>query len=115
MGDAASGHSTGADRRGRSNAGSSVLTPPTGLPAVPDLGTVLPTQRQASPPVPADVPPPPAQRTVVDPCRCGHGRQAHEHYRPGSDCGACGRRTCGEFRPENGPWRRMMRSLGLLH
>jgi hypothetical protein len=22
-------------------------------------------------------------------CRCGHDRQAHRHYRPGSDCGLC--------------------------
>jgi hypothetical protein len=22
-------------------------------------------------------------------CRCGHGADAHEHYRPGDDCGAC--------------------------
>jgi hypothetical protein len=24
------------------------------------------------------------------PCRCGHAAEAHEHYRPGRDCGACG-------------------------
>jgi hypothetical protein len=24
------------------------------------------------------------------PCRCGHTAEAHEHYRPGRDCGACG-------------------------
>jgi predicted nucleic acid-binding Zn-ribbon protein len=23
-------------------------------------------------------------------CRCGHVAEAHEHYRPGRDCGACG-------------------------
>lgn len=23
-------------------------------------------------------------------CRCGHSRDAHEHYRPGTDCSACG-------------------------
>lgn len=22
-------------------------------------------------------------------CACGHTREAHEHYRPGSDCGLC--------------------------
>lgn len=27
-------------------------------------------------------------------CRCGHGRQAHEHYRRGSDCALC---TCRRF------------------
>jgi hypothetical protein len=38
------------------------------------------------------VAPPAAQ---VKPCRCGHGRQAHEHYRRGSDCALCG---CGRYR-----------------
>lgn len=28
-------------------------------------------------------------------CRCGHRRDAHEHYRPGSDCGLC---ACTRFR-----------------
>ena len=23
-------------------------------------------------------------------CRCGDAAEAHEHYRPGRDCGACG-------------------------
>jgi hypothetical protein len=27
-------------------------------------------------------------------CGCGHGRQAHEHYRAGSDCATC---DCGRF------------------
>jgi len=22
-------------------------------------------------------------------CRCGHGVEAHQHFRAGSDCGAC--------------------------
>ena len=120
MGDAASGHSAGdGHRRGRqSTAGSSVLTPPTGMPVIPDLETSLPVQRRSSPPVPAeptptDTPPPPAQRTVVDPCMCGHGQEAHEHYRPGSDCGACGRAACGEYRPANSGWRRFLRSMRL--
>jgi hypothetical protein len=29
-------------------------------------------------------------------CRCGHLRNAHTHYRRGSDCGLCG---CPRFRP----------------
>lgn len=29
------------------------------------------------------------------PCRCGHDADAHEHYRPGSDCGWC---DCPRFR-----------------
>lgn len=93
-------------RRGRrSSAGSSVLTPPTGLPALEDL---IPTQRapgdarQAMPP-----------RAVVDPCACGHGRAAHEHYRLGSDCGACGASGCAEFRSaeSGGGLRGLLRKL----
>lgn len=28
-------------------------------------------------------------------CRCGHARQAHDHYRAGSDCGLC---PCAGYR-----------------
>ena len=84
------------------------------MPSLADLETPFPAQRTSSPAMPADVPPPPAQRTVIDPCTCGHSHAAHEHYRPGSDCGACGRSACGEFRLENGRWRRFLRSVGLL-
>jgi hypothetical protein len=27
-------------------------------------------------------------------CRCGHAAEAHEHFRPGNDCGAC---RCNRF------------------
>jgi hypothetical protein len=27
-------------------------------------------------------------------CACGHGKQAHEHYRRGTDCALC---RCGKF------------------
>lgn len=115
MGDSATGRSDGAGRGARRRAaGSSVLTPPTGMPAVPELGTVFPTQRQDSPPVPETPPAPPVQRTVVAPCVCGHAEEAHEHYRPGSDCGVCGMRECGEYRAEHGALRRMLRKIGLL-
>jgi hypothetical protein len=30
-------------------------------------------------------------------CRCGHNRQAHLHYRPGSECAAC---DCARFAVE---------------
>ena len=30
-------------------------------------------------------------------CGCGHNRAAHEHFRRGSDCGACGSRLCANF------------------
>ena len=33
-----------------------------------------------------------------DLCECDHTRAAHEHYRAGTDCGACGRRICPAFR-----------------
>jgi hypothetical protein len=28
-------------------------------------------------------------------CSCGHGKQAHEHYRRGTDCALC---TCARYR-----------------
>lgn len=30
-------------------------------------------------------------------CVCGHSRETHVHYRPGSDCGACGAQGCAVF------------------
>ncbi len=30
-------------------------------------------------------------------CRCNHEHAAHEHYRPGSDCGICGPQGCASF------------------
>ena len=36
-------------------------------------------------------------------CRCGHAVEAHEHFRPGSDCGACGAAQCGLFRAPGRP------------
>jgi hypothetical protein len=58
-------------------------------------------------PVPAPVPPaapdtaPPAGPSAGTPirCECGHDAAAHEHYRPGSDCGACGTAQCARYRP----------------
>jgi hypothetical protein len=113
MGDVGRLAGEGQRRNRQSSAGSSVLTPPTGMPAIPELETSFPVQRRSSPPMPADTPPPPAQSTVVDPCMCGHSEAAHEHYRPGSDCGACGRAACGEYRPANSTWRRFLRTMGL--
>jgi hypothetical protein len=94
------------DRRGRRrSSGSSVLTPPTGLP---DLST--PTWQPSVPPVQQ----PPATPTVVKPCACGHAKDAHEHYRPGTDCGVCGAASCEEFRPVGGSMRRTLRRMGLV-
>jgi hypothetical protein len=39
-------------------------------------------------------------------CRCGHGRETHEHFRSGSDCGICGTRSCHHFRRPG--WRRAL-------
>ena len=36
-------------------------------------------------------------------CVCGHGQEAHQHYRPGTDCSLC---PCPKWRPNgyrNGP------------
>jgi hypothetical protein len=98
MGDATSEHGHGRHGRPRSP-GSSVLTPPTGTPTFPELR------------VPGRAPqaPPPAARTVVDPCACGHAKEAHEHYRRGSDCGVCGAAACDEYSKQGGPARRALR------
>jgi hypothetical protein len=98
MDDSATGRPNGAaQRRGRRHAaGSSVLTPPTGMAAVPDVEVSVPTQRTASvgPVAPIKRPAPPV---VVGACTCGHGKAAHEHYRAGTDCGVCGAATCAAF------------------
>ena len=95
-------------RRRPSSPGSSVLTPPTGVPSLPDLEALLPAQRTLDDRGP-NTPPP----TVVEPCVCGHAREVHEHLRRGHDCGACGAAGCATFRPVGGPIRRMLRRLGL--
>lgn len=30
-------------------------------------------------------------------CRCGHQLDAHQHYRPGTDCALCPPRFCAAF------------------
>ena len=30
-------------------------------------------------------------------CRCGHGVDAHEHFRPGRDCSTCGPDVCPRY------------------
>jgi hypothetical protein len=103
---------TGAGQRRdrRSGAGSPVLDPPSGVPAVPDLPTAIPAQREDSPSEPVAPPSPPARPAVVDPCVCGHAKEAHEHYRRGTDCGVCGATACATFRRE-GPVPRMRSGL----
>jgi hypothetical protein len=38
-----------------------------------------------------------ALNALIGPCRCGHPRNAHEHYRGGTDCGPCGPAVCPRF------------------
>lgn len=39
----------------------------------------------------------------ADYCGCGHSRNAHEHYRAGSDCALCADRACMRFCPAAAP------------
>ncbi|GII22417.1 hypothetical protein Pme01_20140 [Planosporangium mesophilum] len=43
---------------------------------------------------------PDMSRSLAGPCVCGHDRQAHEHYRSGSDCALCVSPRCDRFRPQ---------------
>lgn len=43
--------------------------------------------------------------TGNDTCRCGHGHEAHEHYRPGADCALCA--DCVTFRTATPWWSRL--------
>lgn len=49
-------------------------------------------------------------RPAVRLCRCGHEEDAHEHFRDGNDCGACGPVRCRTFRLRTG--RRARSSAG---
>lgn len=79
--------------------GLTLLTPPDGMPSFP-CG-----QQPTAPPATTAKPP----EAVVDPCVCGHTRAAHEHYRRGSDCGACGAQACPKYHLEAGAVPRPMR------
>jgi hypothetical protein len=99
--------------------GSSVLTPPTGLTVVPDETVVPDDPRALVDDVPAPAPsarpvaaPP---QTAVAPCLCGHGADAHRHWRRGTDCGTCGLGTCTIYRPRGGVVRRLLRGVRLVH
>jgi hypothetical protein len=45
-------------------------------------------------------------------CLCGHPREAHEHYRSGTDCALCGRAGCRRFRAAGSLRARLSRLLG---
>ncbi|WP_344420691.1 hypothetical protein [Pseudonocardia ailaonensis] len=93
-----------------------MLTPPTGLPAVDDLGASVPTRdivvpsQRTAPTAPPVAPPAPP---VLGVCTCGHAEEAHEHYRAGSDCGACGPEVCAAFAPKGERKGGLLRTLGL--
>jgi hypothetical protein len=81
--------------------GSAVLGGPLGA-AVPMAlmapeASTTPAHRTATP-VPAEPAAPEASDVPPTLCRCGHDAAAHEHYRRGSDCGACGAQSCARFR-----------------
>jgi hypothetical protein len=84
-----------AARRRRGSTGSSVLTPPTG---VPEVEAVVPPVSPVAP-----------RETVVAPCVCTHAREAHEHWRRGTDCGICGPDRCSSYRRRGGALRRVLR------
>jgi len=113
--------------------GSSVLTPPTGIHVVPDDARALrevdpqpvaasdvvciPFARIPSQPAvaaPPDVPALVAPAPTGIPCRCGHGPDAHRHWRRGRDCGTCGAGSCTAYRAQSGALRRMLRGVGLI-
>jgi len=49
-------------------------------------------------------------RTIDGPlCRCGHPREAHNHYRKGTDCALCPVGGCIRFRAAEGGWRSLFR------
>lgn len=107
-------------RPGRAT-GSSVLTPPTGIPVIADDAATLlvPPPRdvvavpcaEPAPALPAPMPAPAAPATS---CVCGHEAPAHEHWRRGSDCGLCGGAACPSFRRRGGALRRLLRAFRLV-
>jgi hypothetical protein len=47
-------------------------------------------------------------------CLFGHEHAAHEHWRPGSDCGICGAAGCAAYRRRGGVLRGFLRRVGLV-
>ena len=98
--------------RGRPAAGSSVLTPPTGIPVVPDDARGIRNDGRAPQVASPDAP---LGAVVAALCRCGHASDVHRHLRRGSDCGQCGIGACSSYRPRGGVFRRLLGNVGLLH
>jgi hypothetical protein len=79
--------------------------------ATPEIGPKPPVSEPA-PERPG--PPAPPEADLPSRCRCGHPVAAHEHFRPGSDCGACGATQCGRYRPaarHRGPLAALRRAI----
>lgn len=73
------------------------VTPETPATAVP--AAAIPAPRAAA--ENTALPPVATTSVAVDLCRCGHERDAHDHYRAGTDCGVCGT-SCRAFHPRSG-------------
>ncbi|MFP5072085.1 hypothetical protein ACLFMI_20765 [Pseudonocardia nantongensis] len=69
---------------------------PATIPVVDVPAPRTPTE-VAGPQAPAT----PPTATAVEMCRCGHERDAHEHFRAGTDCGVCGI-ACSRFHARTG-------------
>lgn len=76
------------------------------MSVTPDTPTVtaspapaIPAPRVAPDDTPVVVPP--TTPAAVGICRCGHEKDVHEHYRSGTDCGACGT-ACRAFHARTG-------------
>jgi hypothetical protein len=95
-------------RRRRGTTGSSVLTPPTGVPEIAERARTVPPP-PPPPPLLPPLPPVAPPETVVAPCVCTHARAAHEHWRRGTDCGVCGPDRCSSYRRQGGALRRLLR------
>lgn len=54
------------------------------------------------------------QRWAADSrCCCCHPRDAHEHYRAGSECALCGAEICSSYRQIHGPVSRFIPFYGV--
>lgn len=43
------------------------------------------------------------EEALSDQCQCGHDRDAHEHYRRGTECSLCDIRQCAQFQAVSVP------------
>lgn len=80
-------------------------TGPIPLVAAPAVDPTVDTGPMPAVPGPAPTATPPAERPgtpMTHPCRCGHDRDAHEHFRRGTDCASC---DCARFRQPGLPAR----------